>query len=104
LRVNWQKRERRIKERNITLEIELDLELKALENKQRREFQTRLHRKEDVKTEARGESRGMAVAHPMSMRTDITMDYKEYQDSWGQQTDGVVERLGMLGMRRSRSC
>jgi hypothetical protein len=82
-----QKRKQRLEERNIRLGMELDLELKALEDKPRGEFQERLDRKGEIKDKASRERRRKVVTQALAEREDA-------------EVDDVAAKLGLLGMGR----
>jgi hypothetical protein len=83
--IDRQKRKQRLEERNIRLGMELDLELKALEDKSPGEFQERLDRKGVIKDNASRERRRKVVAQALAEREEA-------------EVDDVAAKLGLLGM------
>jgi hypothetical protein len=83
--IDRQKRKQRLEERNIRLGMELDLELKALEDKSPGEFQERLDRKGVIKDKASRERRRKVVAQALAEREEA-------------EVDDVAAKLGLLGM------
>jgi hypothetical protein len=85
-----QKRKQRLEERNTRLGMELDLELKALEDERRGEFQERLDRNGEIKDEASRERRRKVITQALTEREDA-------------EVDDVAAKLGLLGMGSKHS-